>query len=362
MKVALKRTRTSVLLWGLILLWVGFPLREHRGLQPPETANIVPSGNDLNLNVDLEQDNARITWNPGAPAIAAGGVGMLSIRDGKFNSETPLDFSELRRGSVVYGPIISSAPTFELHVGAATETFSVIDFRGQSFGKLSPTKEAVSVKEGKALGPDAEVFSATRRTEVAASPKGGDERLDLVKPRLFSAPSPTTIQPSWATSGTLPPTKNPILPEELPPPPDLGLVGDSAPAGRAQLPLSAGVVRAPAPLPDERLIPLSPPEQIEYVAARPLKHVRPSAPASILRLVPSKVTIRVRVYINAEGRVIRAESLSRGGTLVDYLSKLAVTAAQEWQFLPAHRGDRAVDSETVLQFDFESNGSNGGSS
>jgi hypothetical protein len=118
-------------------------------------------------------------------------------------------------------------------------------------------------------------------------------------------------------------------------------------------------VRVPAPPPDEHL---SPPEQIEYVAARPLKHLRPTAPASILRLVPSKVTIRVKVYINVEGKVIRAESLSRGGTLIDYLSNLAVNAAQEWQFLPAHRGDKAVESETVLQFDFENNGSAGGSS
>jgi hypothetical protein len=38
-----------------------------------------------------------------------------------------------------------------------------------------------------------------------------------------------------------------------------------------------------------------------------------------------------------------------------------VNAAQEWQFLPAQRGGHAVESETVLQFDFESNGSAGGS-
>ena len=351
MKVILKRTRTSVLLGGVILLGAGFPLGEHRAPQRPETANIVPSGNDFNLNVDLEQDNARITWNPNAPAIAAAAAGTLSIRDGQFNSETPLNSFELQRGTMVYGPITSSATTFELRIGAATETFSVVNFEGHSPANLSPT---VSVKKEKA--------PATRRIGVSASQTGEDERLNLVKPRVFSAPSPAPIQRAWAASGTFPPARTPIFPEELPPPPNLAVAGDSAPAGRAQLPLSTGVMRAPPPPPDQHLSPLSPPQQIDYVAARPLKHVRPSAPASILRLVVSKVTIRVKVYIDAEGRVIRAESLSRGGTLIDYLSNLAVNAAQKWQFLPAHRGDRAVESETVLQFDFESNGSNGGSS
>ncbi|PYT17553.1 MAG: hypothetical protein DMG59_07075 [Acidobacteria bacterium] len=106
---------------------------------------------------------------------------------------------------------------------------------------------------------------------------------------------------------------------------------------------------------------LGPNEQIDYIAARPVKHVAPKVSANALRLVVSRITIRVKVSIDTQGRVVRAESLSRGNALIDYLSNLSVNAAREWLFLPARRGDRNVESEMVLEFGFNSNGSTEGS-
>jgi outer membrane biosynthesis protein TonB len=105
-----------------------------------------------------------------------------------------------------------------------------------------------------------------------------------------------------------------------------------------------------------------PKEQINYVAALPVRHVAPKASPSVLRFLVSSVTIRVRVYVNAQGKVVRAESLSRGNALVDYLSNISVNAAREWMFLPAHRGNQDVESETVLQFDFDGSGTTKNSS
>jgi outer membrane biosynthesis protein TonB len=62
--------------------------------------------------------------------------------------------------------------------------------------------------------------------------------------------------------------------------------------------------------------------------------------------------VDVKVYIDAGGTVIRAEPLSKGNSLVDYLSGVAVDAARQWRFSPARRGNQSVPSETVLHFHF----------
>jgi outer membrane biosynthesis protein TonB len=98
-----------------------------------------------------------------------------------------------------------------------------------------------------------------------------------------------------------------------------------------------------------------PKEHIDYVAVQPVKQVAPQASPNLLRLLVSSVTIRVQVYVDAQGKVMRAESLSHGNALVDYLSNISVKAAREWQFRPARQGDRDVEGEIVLQFEFEGN-------
>jgi TonB family protein len=63
--------------------------------------------------------------------------------------------------------------------------------------------------------------------------------------------------------------------------------------------------------------------------------------------------IRVRVRVNDRGDVVSAESLAeRGDTLTDFLSRAAIEAARQWQFIPAREGSRNVASETVLDFQF----------
>jgi outer membrane biosynthesis protein TonB len=70
------------------------------------------------------------------------------------------------------------------------------------------------------------------------------------------------------------------------------------------------------------------------------------------QLSPAGVRVEIRVVIDATGRVVRAEALSRGGNLVEYLSAIASDAARKWRFAPALRGTEPVPSETILQFQF----------
>jgi hypothetical protein len=331
-KLVVLATLASIVLAGLATRWIAraghAPVPSARIGKAVVAAGAVATGNDLGLNVELEQNNARITWNPNSSAVAKAGAGMLVVRDGQSTSETSLNSRELHHGNLLYGPLTNSAMTFELRVGAITEAFSVTLF------DRHPSQEVPAPKDS----PSAKLFPDQARS-TDTPPR--------VEPRVFIAPRPGAA-----------PVKSQVFPPELPAPPELAATHP----GLTQVPLSSNPVAVPAPPPaSEAQTGSQPNEQIEYVAPSAVKPVRPSVPANMLRLVSSPVTIRVRVHIDAQGKVVRAESLSRGSTLIDYLSKLATNAAREWQFVPANQGNHPVESETILQFDFDNSGSVEGS-
>jgi len=117
--------------------------------------------------------------------------------------------------------------------------------------------------------------------------------------------------------------------------------------------------------------PVSPPTQAgvsqpaaaETEAARPIDSDRSPEPITHIRKsvepeispgidISSQVTIRVRVSIDDQGRVVQAEALTHGGPRVDALAQSAVNAARLWVFEPAQRAGRNVPSEAILAFDF----------
>ena len=121
------------------------------------------------------------------------------------------------------------------------------------------------------------------------------------------------------------------------------------------LPLSIPPPPAPQQSRSESAVP-RPSEHVDFVAPQPIKHVSPQSSGNALRLLVTSVTIQVQVHINSQGRVVRAGSLSHGGTLIEYLSNISVSAAREWLFAPARREGRNVDSDTVLEFVFDNKG------
>ena len=85
---------------------------------------------------------------------------------------------------------------------------------------------------------------------------------------------------------------------------------------------------------------------------RPIHRVEPEPSFTLHPFIVPEVQINVRVSIDRSGRVIRAESLSRGNALMEHLSKIAVQAARQWTFSPARREGKNVPSEIMLQFQF----------
>ena len=337
---------------GFISLWTW--QRNHPAPQPKVPAAAV-AVSELGLKAYVEANHFRITWNPDAPRVASAAAGKLIVKDGQFNTDIPLNSIELRGGSVVYGPITDHA-TFELRVGSATESVSLSGVEAHTGAEPSRNGEPAKPEKEKVNAPDNEDLRAIPKAGVAASQPIHNE---LFKP---DRPIPVPVDATFGEAPVKPEVPRRARagtpPGEPLPPPDLSPFVESPVAGMIQLPpihsppLLTGPVQPPL---------LGPNEQIDYIAARPVKHVAPKVSANALRLVVSRITIRVKVSIDTQGRVVRAESLSRGNALIDYLSNLSVNAAREWLFLPARRGDRNVESEMVLEFGFNSNGSTEGS-
>jgi len=90
----------------------------------------------------------------------------------------------------------------------------------------------------------------------------------------------------------------------------------------------------------------------DYVAPQAVRRVTPHLPSSLRNLPVTGLQVDVKVYIDAGGTVVRTEPLSKGNSLMEYLSSVAADAARQWRFSPARRGNQSVPSETVLHFHF----------
>lgn len=79
---------------------------------------------------------------------------------------------------------------------------------------------------------------------------------------------------------------------------------------------------------------------------RAIRQFAPFVRESLRQSINGEVVVRIRVEVDANGRVISAESLTQGRPLANALAATAVAAAKRWEFEPARPG------ETILSFAF----------
>jgi len=339
------------LVCGLILAVIGMVAVLSRGAwhaqKSSEASRHAASlQSSLDLTTSVERDHLLISWNPQSPAVASATSGSLAITDGAAHKTIPLDKEVLAHGSAVYYPT-SDVATVELRIGDLAESLVAA-------GLGTVTQAAKSAE-------------ATRKSSGARkkdSPKwtapGGAYPLDL---RRFSTLAKDSGSEPIRAKYAPPPSPRPsVASPEVIQPPDPGIAGNAS--GSAAVRLPVGQPLAPVNLP------LTPPapagrsgpaeavpfQRVDFAAARPIKRVSPRAYGNALRVLASKVTIRVQVHISAEGKVVRVDALSRGNTLVEYLSRVSASAAREWVFTPARRDGRDVDSIETLEFVFDRSG------
>ena len=341
----------------LILLVIGFVVWIRAERNVPVSKREVKSSapaptRGLGLVNSVELDHIRIGWNPHAPAVARATSGTLSVTDGTAHHTISLDRNVLANGSVAYYPT-SDMAAFELRIGDITESLV-------------------------AVGLDRAINARPAPAQIADDQKGIPRPLEEIPPSAGSTTETPSNQSSSQTPLRVREQRLPVLArdsEKVPSKPEAApIIQPAAPAPEPPQTRDAGIARdtpfgvtAP-PSASTSLPPPAPhPSRAETAAARrnkgkdtlaaqPIKRVFPQASGNSLKSLVGSVTIQVQVYIDSQGKVVRAAALSHGGTLIEDLSNLSVNAAREWVFAPARRKGRDVESNTVLDFVFDNKG------
>ena len=72
----------------------------------------------------------------------------------------------------------------------------------------------------------------------------------------------------------------------------------------------------------------------------------------VRRSIEGEMVAKVRVYVDATGKVTDIKALTGGTPVADALAITAINAVRRWQFEPAHRGDEKVPGDVELSFTF----------
>jgi TonB family protein len=81
-----------------------------------------------------------------------------------------------------------------------------------------------------------------------------------------------------------------------------------------------------------------------------VRRVVPTVPQSARNTIHGKVRVRVRVAVDTAGHVTGVTFITHGPS--DYFARLAETAAQQWQFVPAQTNGQNTASAWVIKFAF----------
>ena len=89
-------------------------------------------------------------------------------------------------------------------------------------------------------------------------------------------------------------------------------------------------------------------------AGAPSRQVMPEISGKARSTINGTVKLRVRVAVNAEGKVSRATLAARGPSA--YFARQSLEAARQWTFTPPVRDGKPQPSEWMLRFEFRRNG------
>lgn len=336
----------------------------------PVAAPAPLGGQQLGLQVEKRLNDLLLRWDRNAPAINRAQRAVLNIHDGIYIRPYQLDLDQLRTGSVYYTPL-SGDVQFRLEVYDEANRASV---------------ESIRVLSATALPPPAAILPGLSAADLAGLPPSGRETArPPARPRPATEPAPVSTADRSSADRTaylqFTPRPEPAKPVTLDaPPPDL--VQDRArvalaaapgipglhPSVTVTAPARAAQSAAPAPSPaapqPQSAAPGIPPAASQpapsaapvrlssYVGPAPLKQVQPTVPQSVRGMLKSEVELSVRVYIDQEGKVTRAELVGQRGPLSGFVTEAALNAARRWRFRPAWNSGRYVSSDMLLNFRF----------
>ncbi len=183
-------------------------------------------------------------------------------------------------------------------------------------------------------------FATSSPTSPATSAARAPETPVAAAVSTESAPAvPSTNQPAPAPTATDPPVRT-AAPQTAPERPAPGPVEqrNSQPAPA----VASNTTSTPAPV-----------AALPVIAPRAVHREAPLLPAALKRRINGVIQIHIQVDVDAAGKVVRAISLTKGDSLTNQLSGLAVESARRWQFDAATQGGQRVSSQAKLEFRFQ---------
>lgn len=321
----------GILLFAVILVSAAVFWKDRPGPRPA-------ADSQLALRVDRQGSELRLTWNREAPILRTGSVrGILTILDGSLpKREIVLSSAELLTSeSITYFP---SSPDVRFHLEIEGRTVqTVLSVGGPATPAPVPPVRPLASAPG--VPPPAPSSTATPAAGPAPSPTAAPRQFLLPQ---APAPGPAADLPaandldlaSLARPAAPPPSVSGIETVPSAPPPAASETPQPAPA-------AVVLSQPPPPAPTSHLS-YTPPKVIRKM--QPL--IRPDWRAELVR----GGRVQVQVQVDRNGKVTRADPLTHTVPLA--LVGSVLSAASQWSFEPARQNGEAVESTTVLTFEF----------
>ncbi len=288
------------------------------------------------LNVTNVGNSLRLSWDHQLSRDA--GHAVLWIKDGQETQRLELDAKQLSEGSVVYWP-----------------SHSDVDFRLELLTPAGSVSESIRAIGGPAKAATAQAAPAAKvvqRPAAAVLSRKPPRRNRLVASRRV--PRALTLPRRNPTSGAA---------AAIPDAPAVA-TGVAAPDGRKEFLNSI--------VPDKNLEGANPAVQVRAepvtgahrnipLIGRLGRHTDYVPPSALRdpglanlphRKIPRDVSVNVKVYVNASGKVEYSEVISKVADADRDLASLAMFAARRWEFVPARNAGSAVAGEVILHYRF----------
>ena len=319
----------------------------------------------IELRIQPLTGGLMVMWNSALPEISTARVGLVTIQDGAYRQEFPLDKEQLMAGQFFYPPISAMVRfTFQVFNDKGVQQHSTTAILPSASEESHPgadwSKSPVPLLSATPLSAS-EVPPTTTRTRIAiAKPQGSKlatlkaalivelaqrarqdalraplaDRTEMAEPPAFTSPvsqmDSTGLERLHITAP--PPAQRADASSERQVPP--------TPAEAAAIP--ARVAEPPSATATER--PTESPGSGASVPAQPIQQTQ--------AVVPHEIVVEVNLSIDRDGSIIRAEASPGEGSLYWSLARFAVANARLWKFRPAREGNRSVPGQVLIHFRF----------
>ena len=329
----------------------------------PEKATIAlpVTRSRIDLRVERSGPDVRLTWDRDSPAITSAVSGKLSIQDDRRRRDVLLDVDQLRNGTILYEP---AGGQIEISLSVATADNRTTT---ESALLILPVLPAPAVATGQAqrvaipkdLADTRDLQAAHVKLQTGLSIP--DHRLPdkpvnvepPVRERQIERIPTAVAEPVQPLAIDSP--KLGDLPSRSKPPDPLMSAIPALQALQAPEPHAASVDPGPHP---REVVPSADPiiptaeNKLPVVGPEVLRKAAPRITPELRVLLTRNSTIAIRVHIGSNGDVRSADIVHQPGAYT-LLEAAAASAAMNWRFRPARRGDFNIPSEMLIYFRFE---------